>query len=124
MSAYADGMGYLKVYRVPRAVAAVAGTTQWTSSSIEKSGMQSRVVGFAADTRQQRRQRVDVRLRGAEVDDAGAKGEAAIDHRVGQKGLAAALDARQQLLIQLLGIRLGLGVPASGCRSPGRSGTS
>ena len=83
------------------------------------------LMDFLADPRKQREQRLDVRLRRAEVDDAGAEGEAAVDHRIGEERLAAALDARQQLLIQPLQVR---SVSVRACRqlqvAPGRSGTS
>ena len=65
-------------------------------------------VRFLTEPGEHGRQRFDVRQRRAEVDDARAEREPAADHRVGQKRLAAALDAREQLLIQPLQIRLDL----------------
>ena len=65
-------------------------------------------IRFPTEPGEHWRQRFDVRQRGAEVDDARAERKPAADHRVRQKRLAAALDARQQLLIQPLQVRLDL----------------
>ena len=65
-------------------------------------------IRFPTEPGEHWRQRFDVRQRGAEVDDARAERKPAADHRVRQKRLAAALDAREQLLIQPLQVRLDL----------------
>ena len=82
-------------------------------------------VRFLTEPGEHRRQRFDVRQRRAEVDDARAQREPAVDHRVGEERLAAPLDARQQLLIQPLQVRLGLRRRAALTEGrAGRSGTS
>src|SRR5688572_7130620 len=67
-----------------------------------------RAFGVAAVPGEDRQQRFDICQRRAEVHDARAQGEPAIDHGVRQERLAAPLDARQQLLIHTLQIRLGV----------------
>src|SRR4029450_9107545 len=65
--------------------------------------------------RQQIWQRLDVLLRGIEIDDTGAQRVLAVDHRIRQEGLAAALQPRDQLAIDPIETFLALSVwrPAS-----------
>ena len=73
-----------------------------------KSQIPHLAIRFPTEPGEHWRQRFDVRQRGAEVDDARAEREPAADNRVRQKRLAAALDAREQFLIQPLQVRLDL----------------
>lgn len=59
--------------------------------------------------RQHRQQCFDIRQRRTEVHDACAQREVPVDHRLREKRLAASLHARQQVLVQALQIRVGLG---------------